>query len=210
MEVLMYQNLVDIFGNVPYTEALGGFENKAPCYDDAAGIYSDLQDRLTADINTLTIGASDGSWGAEDLVYRGDVAMWKKFAATLKMRMAMRLADVDAVTAQSELAAAIAAGPLEAGESMQLPWLSIIPHVNTIYNVFMVANRNDYAPSKTIIDIMEARSDARMPVYFTQVDTSTEIGVEKWIYRGLHYGDVASNSYPRCLPKQLPEGLLLP
>jgi len=101
MEVLVYHNMVDIFGDVPYTEALGGFDNKTPVYDNQTAIYSDLQLRLTADIATLTAGAADGSWGAEDLVYQGDVAMWKKFAATVKARMGVRLADVDPGTAQS-------------------------------------------------------------------------------------------------------------
>ena len=195
MEVLMVQNLVDYFGNVPYADALGGFDNKTPVYDDARTIYDHMQARLTADIATLTSGANYGSWGAEDLVYGGDVYMWKKLAATLKLRMAMRLADVDAATARMELDEAIASGPLEAGESMQLPWIGVTPHVNTIYNVFVVANRNDYVPSKTIIDIMEALGDARMPSYFTQVDTSTEAGVEKWAYYGLQYGLVSCCYY---------------
>jgi hypothetical protein len=188
---------VDIFGNVPYTDALGGAENKTPVYDDARSLYDDLQVRLTADITTLTAGFDDGSWGAEDIVYGGDVTMWLKVAATLKLRMGMRLADVDAATAQLELASAIAAGALEAGESMQLHWLGIPPHVNTIYQVFVVANRHDYAPSKTIIDIMEVLGDARMPAYFSHVNTSTEVGVEKLAYRGLPYGLVSGESYPR-------------
>lgn len=196
IEVLMYQNLVDFFGDVPYTEALGGAENKTPAYDDARGIYDDLQDRLSAAIATLTANAGSGSWGAEDIVYGGDQDMWRKFAATLKLRMGMRLADVDAAEAQVQLAEALAAGMLEPGESMQLPWQGVTPHVNTIYNVFVVANRNDYAPSLTIIDLMENLGDARMPAYFTQVDTSTESGVVKLAYVGLPYGQVANNSYP--------------
>ncbi len=190
MEVLVYHNLVDIFGNIPYTEALGGFENKTPAYDDQVAVYSDLQVRLSSDIATLTAGASDGSWGSEDLVYQGDVAMWKKFAATLKARLGMRLADVDMSTAQSELTAAINAGMLEAGESMQLPWTAVTPHTNTIYASFVPTARNDYGPANTIIDMMVELNDARLPAFFTQVDTSTEVGVEKLAYVGIPYGDV--------------------
>ena len=195
MEVLMYHNLVDFFGNVPYSAALGGADNKTPSYDDAATIYTDLQARLDADISTLTAGSGDGSWGGEDIVFGGDVAMWKKAAATLKLRLALRLADVNAGTAQSELTAAVAAGPFEAGESMQLPWVGVSPHVNTINQLFVVDNRNDYAPSLTIIAKMESLFDARMPAYFTQTDTSTEAGVEKWAYVGLTYGLIANSQY---------------
>lgn len=188
MEVLLYHTLVDQFGDVPYTEALGGFDNKTPVYDNQIAIYSDLQVRLSADIATLTAGVDDGSWGSEDLVYQGDVVMWKKFAATLKARMGMRLADVDMNTAQSELTAAINAGMLEAGESMQLPWTAVTPHTNTIYASFVPTARNDYGPANTIVDMMNDLSDARLPAFFTQVDTSTEVGVEKWAYVGIIYG----------------------
>jgi len=190
MEVLMYHNLVDIMGGVPYTEALGGFDNKTPAYDDQVAIYSDLQERLTADIATLTAGAADGSWGSEDVVYGGDVDMWKKFAATLKARLGMRLADVNPSAAQAELTAAINAGMLEAGESMQLPWPGVTPHNNTIYTMF-AGGREDYGPANTIIDIMNDLNDARLPAFFTQVDTSTEVGVEKWAYLGIVYGSVS-------------------
>jgi hypothetical protein len=189
MEVLLYHNLVDILGGVPYTEALGGFDNKTPVYDDQVALYTDLQLRLSTAIVTLTAGAADGSWGAEDLVYQGDVDMWKKFAATVKARLGMRLADVDPSTAQAELTAAINAGMLETGESMQLPWVGSTPHNNTIYAMF-AGGREDYGPANTIIDIMNDLSDARRPAFFTQVDTSTEVGVEKWAYRGIPYGNI--------------------
>lgn len=189
MEVLLYHNLVDIMGGVPYNEALGGFDNKAPAYDDQVAIYTDLQLRLGTAIATLNAGADDGSWGDEDLVYQGDVAMWKKFAATVKARLGMRLADVDPGTAQAELTAAINAGMLEAGESMQLPWIGVTPHNNTIYTMF-AGGREDYGPANTIVDPMVALDDARLPAFFTQMDTSTEVGVEKWAYVGIPYGDI--------------------
>jgi hypothetical protein len=195
MEVLMYHNLVDVLGDIPYSDALGGFDNKTPVYDDAATIYSDLLARLGTDIATLAAGIDDGSWGDEDLVFGGDVAMWKKFAATLKLRLGMRLADTNPSAAQAELAAALSAGCLEPGEAMQLPWIGVTPHVNTIYNVFTVANRNDYAPSLTIISLMDGLNDARMPVYFTQVDTSSDAS-GKMAYVGLKYGLTSNESYP--------------
>jgi len=195
VEVLMVQNLVDMFGDVPYSEALYGNKNSTPVYDDASTIYSNLQSRLTASITTLQSGARLGSWGAEDLVYGGDVEMWVKFASTLKMRLALRLADVDEATTRKELASAIAAGTLEAGESMQLLWIGIVPHVNTIYNLFVVANRTDYVPSLTIIEIMEALDDARMIAYFSRVNIAWGDEVENLVYLGLLYGWVHGNSY---------------
>ena len=136
--------------------------------------------------------------------------MWKKFAATLKMRLALRLADVDPNSAQEELAIAIKAGTLESGESMQLPWIGIVPHVNTIYNSFYVIGRyNDYAPSKTIIDIMKALDDPRLPAYFTQVDSVTAPSWhDEYGYVGLIYG--SSSCSPAILYSSFSDAMFAP
>ena len=52
LTVYSYQNLVDIFGDVPYTEALD-INNIAPKYDDAATIYADLITRIDAALAKL-------------------------------------------------------------------------------------------------------------------------------------------------------------
>jgi hypothetical protein len=73
--VMAYQALVDLFGNVPYSEALDINLYPYPKYDDAKTIYLDLAARLDA-----AIAAMDGSkesFGKADLIYKGDVAKWK-------------------------------------------------------------------------------------------------------------------------------------
>ena len=53
LEIYAYQSLVDHFGNVPYNEALGGIDNSAPVYDDAATIYTDLATRLVGALRAI-------------------------------------------------------------------------------------------------------------------------------------------------------------
>ena len=57
LEVYCYHNLVNIFGDVPYSEALD-FENISPVYDDAATIYSDLLARLNTVIAGLDVNSN--------------------------------------------------------------------------------------------------------------------------------------------------------
>lgn len=194
MEVFAMQSLVDYMGDVPYSDALGGADNKTPAYDDAETIYRDMLARLRADIATLTAGADAGSWGGEDIIFEGDVAMWKKAAASLLLRMGMRFADVDASTAQAALADALNAGVFEEGDIWQVIWSGDSPWVNPIYDAFVVDNRFDYAPSLTIITKMEELFDPRMDEYFTQIDTSAD-GSGKFAYVGLEYGKTVSTPY---------------
>ncbi|MCF8226671.1 MAG: SusD/RagB family nutrient-binding outer membrane lipoprotein [Bacteroidales bacterium] len=200
IEVYIVHTLVDYFGNVPYSEALVGMENMTPVYDDAATIYDDLMQRLTDVIATFNANAGAGSWGAEDILLGGDIAMWKKVAASLKLRLAMRLADTDATAAKANAEAAINAGLLEDGEALTLEWMGQDPYVNTYYRRFEIDGRTDYAPSKTIIDKMFALNDPRMSSYFTQVDTS---GDGDYVYWGLQYGltsNVNVKSYSTFAP----------
>ena len=89
--VLIYQNLVDQFGDVPYFDALKGAEqggSKAPTYDDAKTIYDDLIVRLDAAIAVLS--DTEEEVGPEDLIYNGDLEKWIALGNSLKLRLLMR------------------------------------------------------------------------------------------------------------------------
>lgn len=168
LQVYAFQCVVDAFGDVPYSEALKGLNDASPAYDDAATIYTDLLTRLTADIAKLN--ASQGSFGSADFIYGGDVAMWKKFAASLKLRVGMRLADANPTAAKAAVESAYAAGVFTSqDESGILYYPGVSPHVNTIYSGFFVDGRKDYIPTNTIVDLMKSLNDPRLPLYFTQL-----------------------------------------
>src|ERR1700744_5625386 len=99
MEVYAFNQLVNSFGNVPYSQALN-YNNLTPVYDDAKTIQQDLQKRLTADIAALDL--TQGSFAAtEDLFYGGVVSKWVALANTLQIKIAMTLADVDDADAKA-------------------------------------------------------------------------------------------------------------
>lgn len=168
-EVYSWQCLVDAFGDMPYSEALMGADNTTPAYDDAATIYTDLISRLTNDLNTLN--ANQGSWGSSDLMYGGDVASWKRFGASLLLRLGMRLADYDAAASVSAVNKALSAGVFTSqDQSAIFDYLGVVPHVNAIYDAYTVNNRKDYLPTNTIIDKMSELNDPRLPLFFTEYE----------------------------------------
>ena len=187
LEVYTFSVLAETFGNIPYTDALLGDMNFTPTYDDAATVYADLFIRLDAALALLD--ASKDSFGAEELIFDGDVAKWTTFANSLKLRMAMRMADVPSFDSKSKVEAAVAAGVYSANfEGAFFDYIGTEPYVHTIYDGFIVDGRKDYCPSNTLIDKMIALNDPRLPLWFTQVDGAYK-GIVFGLEDGVPYGD---------------------
>src|SRR6185312_1719088 len=85
--------LVNTFGDIPYTEALQGRKNTTPKYDNQKDVYYAVLDTIDASITEMD--QTGESFGSADLIYQGDVTEWYKFSNSLKMKLAMNLADVD-------------------------------------------------------------------------------------------------------------------
>ena len=169
IEVYAWSVLVNTFGNVPYTEALD-YENPVPVYDDAATIYDDLFNRLDAALTALA-GEGDG-FGAADVLYNGDVDQWIKFGNSLKLKMAMVLADVDgtkAATLSEQAAPNVFTGN---EDNARFPYLASPPNYNQIAANLNPAfsTRQDYVIASAFIDAMNDRNDPRRPFYFSTVN----------------------------------------
>jgi hypothetical protein len=168
LEVYAYHVLVDVNGNVPYSDALGGREKPTPKYDDAATIYADLISRLTADVAALDNNYA--TMGEADVLYNGDVDSWVLFANSLQLRLAMRLADVNPVLSKSTAEGAVSRGVFsDQSESAALTYFGITPHINSLYNYIIQQGRRDFVASNTIVDTMNSINDPRRPFYFTTI-----------------------------------------
>ena len=88
-----YQILVDVFNNVPYSQALKGSGNVTPKYDKGIDVYKDLLVQI--DTAKAQIARATGSQGKDiatfDIMFQGDKAKWAKFANTLKLRLLVHL-----------------------------------------------------------------------------------------------------------------------
>jgi hypothetical protein len=172
VEVYVWQTLVDIFGNIPYSQALD-IKNINPRYDDALTIYTDLLTRINADITGLD--AAYGSFGSDDLYFGGDVAMWKKFGNTMKVRLAITLVDVDnGVMAKTNIEEAWA-GAFGPGEKCQIMYPGGT-NANPIYLDVVATGRHDWVIANTLVDIMNPLNDPRLPFYMTQTDAGVYLG----------------------------------
>ena len=107
-KVLILSFVTDVYGDVPYSEALkaeGGITQ--PKYDSQIEAYKGMLAELETSLNTLS---TSGDQIKNDVIYRGDVARWKKLGYSIMLRMAMRLVKVDPTTAQAYVQKAVAGG----------------------------------------------------------------------------------------------------
>jgi hypothetical protein len=114
------QKVVDLHGDIPWSEAGklsangGDYGNSLPSYDKAEDIYTKMLDDLKAfsdELSTITIKpAIQTGFKTQDIVNKGDLALWKKYCNSLRIRMLTRLSDVPAFQARvtAEIAAIIA------------------------------------------------------------------------------------------------------
>ena len=162
MEVLAMQFLVDLFGDVPYTEALS--ETNTPVYDDDAAIYTDLLSRLDAASSALS-GTS--AFGSSDIIYGGDAAAWKLAANSLMLRLAIRIIDADPAMAKTYGEKAIAGGVFAStADDMRLFYSSAPPHTHPMWETLVQSGRTDYIASATFGDMLNMYEDPRRAGFF--------------------------------------------
>lgn len=170
MRVYTYSILVDAFGDVPYEQALLGTEDATPAYGDDAAIYPDLISRLDAAIADLDGQAS--GFGANDLIYGGNTAMWNKLANSLKLRLAVRMADAmpaAAKTAAEEAAPNVFASP---AENAVLQYQSAPPNTNPLWEDLVQSGRTDFIASATLGDLANQLNDPRRSGFFRNLDST--------------------------------------
>jgi hypothetical protein len=92
MQCYVYQQLVDLYGDVPYTEALKGISNINPKYTNQKVIYEDLVVRLDSAMARMnrTTWPTDATITRQDIMFQGNKTNWIRFANTLKLRILMR------------------------------------------------------------------------------------------------------------------------
>jgi Starch-binding associating with outer membrane len=168
MRSLLFAHMTDVWGDIPYSQALQGDAAEAiilPAYDPQKDIYTGLFNDLEEAATGMASGGTQ-NLGDADPIYGGDGSNWRRLANSLRARYAMRLANVDATTARAELNAAISdPGGLIASNAhnAKISW----PGDGVYDNPWSANNksRDDHRLSKTLADQMVPFGDPRLAVY---------------------------------------------
>lgn len=119
LRAYVFQQVVDLYGNAPYSDALRGLGSLAPKFDDQKAIYEDLVKTLDTAVADLKANAFLPIGSSSDKVFGGNVPNWIRFANSLKLRLLIRQSRItgrDAyLIAEINKATAITEGFLSVG-----------------------------------------------------------------------------------------------
>ncbi|RYF44846.1 MAG: SusD/RagB family nutrient-binding outer membrane lipoprotein, partial [Chitinophagaceae bacterium] len=198
LKAYTFSQLVDVFGDVPFSEAnkLDAVENPItyPKFDDDAEIYPKLIDTLNAALEDLQ--AADGGPlqpAADDVIYQGDLELWVKAVNTIKLKLYNQMRKVSNVSGDvATLLASPDALIAATNESFIMPYgtLGSTDDRNPAYQEYFSTQRSNHI-SPWFYEILKGRNgginfnnpDPRIPYYFYNQLRKTEAPENQTEYR---------------------------
>ena len=185
MKAYIFQNLVDLWGDVPYSEAFKTADgNLKPKYDKQQDIYEDLVVQLDAAMNLIVTAPVlvNAIPASSDIMYAGDMSKWAKFANTVKLRILVHQSSIAgrADYISDKIATTASIGYLGAGDGALVnpgysaSWTSATdnkenPFYGYFYNASATSNSDGityYFAGKNAVDFMKSTNDPRLEKFF--------------------------------------------
>lgn len=175
MKAYMLATLTDIYGDVPYFDALGGLQGQiAPAYNSQEAIYMDaggVFDLLEEGINSIDqytgLQALEG-----DVFYNGNLAAWRSLAQSLRIKYLMRVSNK--VDVSQELQSIYDNGDYINSNSGN----AVFQFSDGQPNNFRMANLRDgdfnlFVMSETMQEVLERFDDPRKEVFFRPIGSDS-------------------------------------
>lgn len=190
VKVLAMNRITDMYGPIPYSKF--GTATQVE-YDSQKDVYYKFFEELGSAIDVLTdyVKTNSTYMADYDYIYSGNVNKWLKFANTLRLRLAMRISNVDKSKAVTEATAAInhSAGLMSTSDdSAYLHQNTSLSFINPIWEVS--ESFQDMRMSATMDCYLNGYEDPRLSAYFR---TATKDGK----YHGVRNGmlNISKDSY---------------
>ncbi|WP_128547234.1 SusD/RagB family nutrient-binding outer membrane lipoprotein [Larkinella soli] len=179
LKAYIYQWMTDRWGDIPYSQALKGDQNFSPAFDKQQDIYNDL----FKEWKEAAAQFDNGATVQGDILLSGNVARWKKFAASLRMIAALRLSKVDPAKGKAEFASALADGVLASNaDNVRYTFLADANNENPLYTNYVRSNRKDFAVSNTFVDYLKKVNDPRLTYMAAPNQKGEYVGVPYGVF----------------------------
>lgn len=189
LKVEAMHRVSDIYGPIIYTQYGKVNSDGSITYDSQKDAYYAFFKDLSEAIATLTplVNSTANPFQKFDLVYGGDYKKWVKFANTLRLRLALRIAKIDPTKAKAEGEAALA----NSVGLMTDPDDIFKVDIGTTTHPLNVMNNSwaDIRMGAPMESVMVGYNDPRLPFYFKKSD------VVAGEYKGIRNGiDIAAKA----------------
>ena len=187
-----FASLTDVYGDIPYSEALQGTTtgNVAPKFDAQKDVYAGLVKDLKTASDLINAKAVDKD---ADILFAGDMSKWKKFANSLSLRLLNRMlgktgSPIDAKAEMTRILSDPAKYPVMTSNAdvAQLIYLARPNNNPTNENR---RTRDDHRISTALLDKLVALSDPRLAVY---ANKAAATGLYKGVPNGLPNSDAGA------------------
>lgn len=159
-----YGTATDFWGDLPFSQALGGAGNFIPGYDSQADVYTAIQQYLDEGIAALAMD-SEKTPGSDDFFYGGDLEKWTKLAYTLKARYYMHLTKAPGFTASEQAGKALAAlanGMSSNDDDFKFAYPGSAGSENPWYLTFLPGST--LVLSEHLVEGLKDKNDPRLPI----------------------------------------------
>ncbi|MDB4583156.1 SusD/RagB family nutrient-binding outer membrane lipoprotein [Draconibacterium sp.] len=189
MKAYTFGLIADLWGDAPYKEALlaeEGPEYFKPVFDPQKDIYMGILASLDT-ANMLLSGSStsyENIVSSQDVLYKGDVSKWRKFANSLALRYYMRLSEKEPGIAQQGISK-IATDPdnypviTAASDDANVGYIGLSPDDSWPSNIaFNPDPSGNYMRTKlcaTLVDVLQDLDDPRLGVWANKIETPLEL-----------------------------------
>ncbi|WP_242922809.1 SusD/RagB family nutrient-binding outer membrane lipoprotein [Pontibacter liquoris] len=205
MQAYTFQVITDAWGDAPFTSALGGLDQLNPEYQSQQQIYDGLIPMLDSAIADIDAGGE--AVGSSDLVYGGDMDLWRRFANTLKLRIYLRQAYVRPDVAQAGVQQLYASGAefLGMGETADVPFFDQTQNRNPFYQTQVVFRGGvDVVASNTALNYLQTTGDPRIGEFYAPAETGPNAGTFVGVDQGVECTPQRSGTLANALSKPGP------
>lgn len=188
MKSWMSAMLTDLYGNVPYTEAIKAKEGDYfPAYDSQESIYAGIQ----ADLKKANemLGSSTETVSG-DILFGGNLENWKKFANSLRLRYMMRISDrTDVSTQMKEIIENPDDYPVFSSndDNACLTYTKAYPNQFPLHTS-RVGSFDEFRLSKHLGDTLLLLNDPRIKVFARPTAATEDTTEEFQVYAGIPNG----------------------
>jgi hypothetical protein len=177
LESVCFKNLVDLYNDIPYSQALKGSGNFYPNYDQGSDVYDSLTAKLDfamADIDTNLNNTKINLPTTDDVMFAGNMKNWLLFANTVKLRLLVNESNVSAKASYiaSEIRKTSGYGYLTSDALVNPQYSPSQPgNIWTAFGVSPTGGLNSgsqqFGANQTAIDFYTATQDLRLPYFYS-------------------------------------------